>query len=491
MASKLLEQNIGPLISFWRNNPEDYFKDKLAIPAMWDGEIAILQAVVKAIAEKKKKIVVASGHSLGKDFTCAGLVPYFLECYGPCIVITTAPTDRQVNKIMWGEITNHYNRAKVKPFGDLLSQEIKIDSNWYAIGFTTKDTGSMVGKFQGFHAPRVFVIASEAQAIDDSVFEQIDAILTGEIGLLIEIGNPLRSSGQFAKDIQNKRDNLVIELSCLDSPNYIEKKSVIPGVCSYEWVEEKRRLWGEDDPRWSSRVLGKIPKQSIDTLFSQDDINKMINRKTLEIRDLRGIACDVARFGDDETAIYAGRNGEVKTEDIYSGLNTTATAARCVAALNGIKGNFIVVDGDGIGGGTLDTLYSMELKDVEIHEIHSAAKSPDLQYQNFKAYMWFHVKKRCDEGKCSLPADPLLHEELLETKYFVNKRGLIQIEAKEDIKDRIGRSPDRADAWIMLQYGFSIATPIMKKDAYRDGHDGVARGGVGSSVYGGAGAMTA
>ena len=114
MTSKLLEQSLGLSTSFWQSKPEAYFRDRLEIPVLWDGEIAILEAVQQAIEEKKQKIVVPSGHSLGKDFICAGLVPYFLEVYGPCIVITTAPTDRQVSKIMWGEIATHYNRPKAK-----------------------------------------------------------------------------------------------------------------------------------------------------------------------------------------------------------------------------------------------------------------------------------------------------------------------------------------------------------------------------------------
>ena len=81
---------------------------------MWDGERAILEAVPLAIKEKKN-IVVASGHSLGKDFIAGGLVPYFLHAWGPCLVITTAPTDRQVDAVMWGEIKGHYARAKIPP----------------------------------------------------------------------------------------------------------------------------------------------------------------------------------------------------------------------------------------------------------------------------------------------------------------------------------------------------------------------------------------
>jgi len=482
------------LIDLYRNKPEAYFIDRLGITNLWDGEIAILEAIPEAIAQKIKKVVVHSGHALGKDFVGGGLVPYFLEVYGPCIVITTAPTDRQVQKIMWGEITNRYNNAPAPLPGALLSQEIKVTADCYAIGFTTKETGQAIGKFQGFHSRCVFVIASEAQAIDDKVYEQIESILTGEIGLLIEIGNPLRTSGQFARDIGDKKNNIVIELSCLDNPNYIQKKTVVPGLASYEWVEDKRKKWGVDDPRWIARVLGKIPDVSIDNIFSPALIEKIKKAETRDTVVRRGTAIDVARFGDDETVHYAGTNGMVEVQDIYAGLSTTATASRGVIVNSKVKGNFIIVDGDGVGGGTVDTLEDMDLPGIEIIEIHSSSSDDSIKaegYENLRAKMWFVAKKRAEEGRASIPDDQMLIDELLEVKFFINKKGKIQIELKEDIKERLGRSPNRADAWVYLQYGFENADVIKKTDKYRETENAGEGGRVGSSAYGGAGAMAA
>ena len=67
----------------------------------WDGELQMLDAVPKAIAENKN-IVVTSGLSLGKDYICGGLVPYLLEVWGPCIVINTArrgPADGEIHRV--------------------------------------------------------------------------------------------------------------------------------------------------------------------------------------------------------------------------------------------------------------------------------------------------------------------------------------------------------------------------------------------------------
>ena len=476
------------LINTWQNKPEQYFIDALGVPSMWDGERAILESVPLAIKEKKQ-IVVASGHSLGKDFIAGGLVPYFLHVWGPCLVITTAPTDRQVDAVMWGEIKGHYGRARIPLPGKLLSNRIDIGPKHYAIGFTTKETGQMVGKFQGFHANRVFVIVSEAQAVEDAIYEQIDAILTGDVGLMIQIGNPLRAAGRFANDIRAKDRNIVLQLSCLDNPNYIEKKTVVPGLASYEWVEDKRARWGVDDPRWAGRVLGQIPKTSIDNVFSGALIDKMKDYKTKETRVYRGTAVDVGRFGDDESVIYGGTNGQIEKTDAYTGLSTTATASRALIVNGAVQGNFIIVDGCGVGGGTIDTLRDMRLGEIDVQEIQSAGKPDDPQYENLKAEMTFIAKRRAEEGQASVPsADQMLIDELMEIKYFFNKKGKIQIEGKEDIKERLGRSPNRADAWIYFQYGMSRARQVAKSDY--NAAEGPGRSGrVRSRVYGGVGAM--
>jgi len=299
----------------------------------------------------------------------------------------------------------------------------------------------------------------------------------------------LRATGRFAADIKAKDKNIVLRLSCLDNPNYIEKKTIIPGLASYAWVEDKRERWGTDDPRWAGRVLGEIPRSSIDNVFSLELIDKMKDYRTKETRVYRGTAVDVGRFGDDETCIYGGTNGQIEKTDAYTGMSTTATASRSLIVNGAVQGNFIIVDGDGVGGGTIDTLRDMRLGGIDVQEIHSAGKPDDSQYANLKAEMWFIAKARAEEGNASIPSkDTMLIEELMEMKWFVNRQGKIQIEAKEDLKERIGRSPNRADAWVYFQYGMSKATQIQSKDYRAEASTGTS-GRVLSSVYGRGGAM--
>ena len=88
-----------------RRDPSIYFRTYLGIKHWWSGMERMTAALPEAI-KSGKPIVIGSGHALSKDFLMSGAVPlWFMHAYGPqAIAIMTAPTDRQVKKVMWGEL---------------------------------------------------------------------------------------------------------------------------------------------------------------------------------------------------------------------------------------------------------------------------------------------------------------------------------------------------------------------------------------------------
>lgn len=465
---KPLQETASELIESWRRKPQIFCQDILGMEKIWRLQDEMLDACPRAIAERKP-IYVGSGHSLGKDYISSAIGLWFLHSYSPSIVIETAPTDRQVKKIMWGETMRHFNNMKVPLGGKAFADpylEIKKE-NWYLLGFTTKESGASKqakgGKFQGFHSPNICVIVSEAQAVEDDIRDQIDAITTSQNTLMIFIGNPTRASGWFAKGLKDKTNNIVFNFSCLENPNYIHDREVIPGLASRPWVEDKRRRWGEDSALWQGRVLGQIPTKSINNIFSQALIDQMLARaQQVPTGDNCGVALDVAGDGDDESVAYAGRGGHVLEESAKTSQSAAQNALTCQKMTQAHKGNFIIVDCDGMGIKEWQELNAMDLaKTVQVVKYHGCgpsskerAKHRDFECENQRADAWLLAAERAADGRASIPNDPLLIEELLEVKRFENRKGKVQIEDKQDIKDRLGRSPDRADAWVMLQWGF-------------------------------------
>jgi len=304
--------------------------------------------------------------------------------------------------------------------------------------------------FVSGNSPNLCVIASEAQAIEDNIYDQIDAITTSENILTIYIGNP---------------DNIVFNFSCLDNPNYKQRRTVIPGLASYEWVEDKRKRWGEDDPRWIGRVLGQIPEQAINKVFSEWLIRHMCARKDLlAFSGLNaGVAVDAAAEGIDDNVFISGKNGDILNVYTKTLMSPTEIAHQAVKMCKEIDGNFIILDCDGVGIGPYQELKKMDdsfLQGIKIVKFHGSAKSEVTEkdriiYENMRAEAAFVTQARAKAGKASLDInDAELLEDLGEEEYFTNKRGLLQIEPKEDIKERLKRSPGKGDAYKMLQWAF-------------------------------------
>ena len=270
-------KDMAILMQRWREQPMLFMKQVLNVKQLWSMQSDLCNCLNRAIAENKP-IYVASGNGLGKDVICSMVALWFLICFNKSKVILTAPSSRQVEKIMYGYVKKNWDDRNFK---DIIkgipytSPRIDIDpKDHYLMGFTTKESsGSAGSRFRGIHSDNMCVIVSEAQGIEPQIFDQIKAITTGKNNLVIYIGNPTRAVGDFAKGLKNKTDNIVFNVSCMDNPNYKQRTVVIPGLTTYEWVENRRKDWGETDARWQANVLGQIPDSSINTVLSQDLIN--------------------------------------------------------------------------------------------------------------------------------------------------------------------------------------------------------------------------
>jgi hypothetical protein len=80
-----------------------------------------------------------------------------------------------------------------------------------------------------------------------------------------------------------------------------------------------------------------------------------------------------------------------------------------------------------------------------------------VRFGNLRAFTYWLLRRRLEDGDLALPADPILWEELLNTTYEY-KDGKLFITDKKVIKRRIGRSPDRADA-LMLTFAGEAYVP--------------------------------
>jgi len=228
-----------------------------------------------------------------------------------------------------------------------------------------------------------------------------------------------------------------------------------------------------DSLRMLERTKPEIYKQFVmndwsvgfkNKVFTVDVLNLMYGRHTMILASVNsGVSIDPSGDGADDNVFMAGSNGTVKEVFTKCSMSPSDRAHQAITMCRRVNGSFIIVDCDGVGIDTwkeLDQIERTYAKGIEIIKFHGSAKSETEEigrrvYENMRAEAAFITRKRAIDGKAGVDVrDMELVDDLKEEEFFTNKRGLIQLEPKKDIKERLGRSPGRGDAYKMLQYAF-------------------------------------
>lgn len=176
-----------------------------------------------------------------------------------------------------------------------------------------------------------------------------------------------------------------------------------------------------------------------------------------------GVGADIARGGKDRMSIAKLYGNYLDDIDIYPGIDVT-NGPKAAALLLPYVNDPLGVDVISIGSSPYD---SLKANDVDVMGINFSESAPEhlttrsgLKFYNVRAAAYWKLREAFDPehgDSLAIPDDSELREELTAARFEVTSRG-IKIEPKEDIIDRIGRSPDKADA-LALAYYTLICTP--------------------------------
>lgn len=434
-----------------------WFVENILGNTPWQKQREILEAV-----RDHKEVAVASCHAAGKSWISARAVLWFLYCYQYSRVVTTAPTFPQVKDIIWQEIKQAHAGALRPLGGKPLDVRLELRPNWFATGRSTNDAN----RFQGAHSSKghVLVVADEAAGIDPEIWIGIDGITTSENSHKLNIGNPTESAGEFFEMF--KRPGVVkIHISAFDTPNFTTFGITLDDIRSGEWktkitsplpapylidpgwVAERWTKWGEDSPLWISRVLGRFPENSTDTLIPLSWIERA-QKNRLPEGEPNILAADIARFGSDDTVIGQRRGPVARILKTTSQEDTMATTGRIIQALQSTNATEARIDAVGIGAGVFDRLKEQGHPAIEM-QAGQAAKNSE-RFLNARAEWYWGLRERFESSDIDLDDDEELAFQLSNIKYKPNSRGQIVIESKEDMKKRGLKSPDKADMIMML-----------------------------------------
>lgn len=447
-----------------QSNPVDFVTTVLGVTP-WSKQIEILEAV-----RDYPRIAVRSCHGAGKSFTAGQVILWFLYSFCPSIVLSTAPTWRQVEKLIWKEVRASYRRAKIPLGGQLLPKrpEIQIiQDEWYAIGLSTNEPD----RFQGFHEENILVVVDEAAGVPEDIFEAVEGVLTSSHARLLLLGNPTSVGGTFYSAFRTPGWK-TIAISAFDTPNFaafgITEEDIAndtwaekvtselpqPKLITPAWVADKYQRWGPNSPAYQARVLGKFPAEGEDTLIPLAWIEAAMARWEEEPEgEPIEIGVDVARFGSDKTVIATRRGKKVLPLKVFAKLDTMETVGHVIAEQREAKASTIKVDVIGMGAGVVDRLKEQNYPVAGINVAEAASDTE--KFTNLRSELWWNLRERLDPNPkinpepIALPPDDELLADLSGIKYRIDSRGRIQVESKEDMKKRLGRSPDRGDAVVL------------------------------------------
>lgn len=444
-------------LSNWRNDPVRFAREVLGVTTLYDKQQEVMRSVVE-----NRETNVPSGHSVGKDFLASILVPWFLLTNLDSIVVTTASTARQVETVLWGEVRARVAGAKVNLGGELapVAPVWKIGPKHYALGLTANDTAA----FAGFHSRRVLVIRDEASGIDAPIWEGSQGCAAGDSDRILNIGNPTAGpSHPFAKgcalpDVPGVRKT--IRMSSLETPNFIEGRDVLPGLAGRAFVEGWATKYGKDSAVYGARVLGRFPGSMADGLISFEHLQLARDRRagSKDAPPLRPdprapvyLGVDPARYGDDLTVIYAVQGCHAWLVETLAKADSRRICSAVLGAARAHQARGVAIDSTGgYGAGPFDMLReecakTPSMAGVRLVEVNFGAKASDPEsHANRRTELWWGMRDWIRDV-AAWDGDELVVEELLAARYKPHGTG-IALEPKEEIKKRIERSPDRADA---------------------------------------------
>lgn len=439
-----------------------FFNEWILGGSFWSKQEEIILSV-----RDNRYTTVRACHDVGKTYIAARTALWFLYSHPRSIVVTTAPTMRQVENLLWRELRSAHEASRQPLGGEPLKTRLDIAPDWYAIGASSGDPD----KLQGFHAASgdILIIIDEAAGVNEDAFEAIEGMMTSEKARMLMIGNPTSDAGSFRASHHSWTYANKIHISVFDTPNFVnngirnvtdlaeanlDKVEIVnPYLVSPRWAQEKIDTWGIDSPMFQARVLGNFPSQSVNTIIPLNYLELAYEKERVEKLKAKGgdlrLGVDPARFGNDETVITPRYGGYIPEQIISFKEDTQATAGR-VKQFNRPRPVFIGIDVDGLGGGVYDKLHDDKIDGIA--EIHNGGKAlPDatgLTFANLASQLWWRARELFIAGELAIPKDDKLIMQLSTRRYKFTGRGLT-VESKDDWKARFkGKSPDRADSLI-------------------------------------------
>lgn len=434
--------------------------------------IADVHRVLRGIKPKFNKeglprVSVVSCHGTGKTRFLAQVAHWWNYCfYGKGVV--TAPKEKQIRTRFMPRYRDILGLSELwyKNMIDTTSLEVIVAGNkdWGLVGETASDPENM----QGYHeTPQLFLVDEASARVLDPMFPVIEGALTTTGSVLVMIGNPTRTTGEFYNS-HKKRG--VKDLYYRKHVKHTDSKYV-----SKKWVDTMRKKYGSQSPIFKVRALGEFADAEDGQLlvmgWLEDARNKDIDVKG-ELFTVR-IAADIADGGEDESIYIVAFRYNTYTvfkkmvRKSFPVLTATDDNVEAIIKLVNSIPEFdkelhdIVIDSTGVGTGVASNLIKQGYNVIRYKggaESDNSKKWRNRRVQSYLVYRDELVEGNIyyDDSFCSNEDwdDYIAQALTIKTKPSIEK--VEDLLTKLEMKNQGIKSPDMPDGTVMI---FATQTP--------------------------------
>jgi hypothetical protein len=441
---------------------------------------AAYQVEVLAQLPTRRRVAVRGPHGLGKTTLAAWAVLWFAltrdaDPEGDWKIPTTASGWRQLVVYLWPEIRKwarrlRWDRLARGPFDprtELLTLTLKLERGE---GFAL--ASDQPATLEGAHARSLLYIFDEAKAIPPATWDAAEGAFAGAgsdtlaEAFALAISTPGEPSGRFYA-IHHRQPGY----EDWWTRHVTRDEAIAAGRMSATWADQRRRQWGATSAVYQNRVEGEFAAQDEASVIPL----AWVERANERWRDqqaagwstgvpLTSVGVDVGLTAD--RTVQALRVDQVLLELRRLPHQDTMATAGAVVGLLEARGGRAVIDVIGIGAGVVHRVRELGLPVVPFHAAEGTAvrdRSGELGFVNLRSAAWWALRERLDPAGAeavALPPDDLLTGDLTAPRWRLTSTGRLQVESKDDITRRLGRSPDDGDA-VVMAFALELLQPVV------------------------------
>lgn len=482
--TKAENRRIWEKLRRWREHPVTMVREEFGVdPDPW--QVDVLEAF-----PHNPRLAMKACKGPGKTTVLSWIAANFLATRPHPRIGALSITEANLNSALWPEMAKWMNRSPLMRETFTWTKTSifhkQHPATWWmqARGWPKKaDAQQQADALGGLHEDYAMWIGDEAGGYPQALMATMEPVLASGIECHIVLaGNPTHTTGPLyrAATVDRALWKLFSITADPDNPKawvYAPRlQNRAPGQLSpLEHAKQQIAQYGRDNPWVMVNILGEFPPSSINSLLGIEEVQRAMELKLkadvfMYVQKRLGV--DVARYGDDRTVIFP-RQGRASYKPIVMRHDRGSAVSNDIAArIVNAKARWgseleFIDDTVGWAHGVIDAL---KVGGIPIVAVNYAGKALDNRYKNRRAEMWLKGTEAIRNG-AQLPNEPELVAELTEPTYTYSA-GQFVLEPKDMVKERLGRSPDLADAY-MLTYALDDM-PAAMLERFRQ-HDKVRR----------------